>query len=53
MSIGWYAAALGNQKRLKPLADYLKVEPTVEEKRDAGAMRVKAMFDRLAKKNVS
>lgn len=35
---------------MKPLGDYFKPEPTPEQRRDAGAARVAAMFDRMVAK---
>jgi hypothetical protein len=50
VSIGWYSTVLPQQKRVKPLGEYLKPEPTAEEKRAAGAAQVAAMLDRMARK---
>ena len=41
----------GQGKKLKSLADYLKPQPTVDQKRDEGAARVRAMLERRARKS--
>jgi len=48
--IGWHARNLHYVEKLKPLAEYLKPPLTPEEKREQGAKKVRAMFERMAKK---
>lgn len=45
--MGWHAAAFAGQKKLKPLADYLR---TPEEKRNEGVRKMIAMAKAKAKK---
>jgi hypothetical protein len=48
--IGWEARRFHHMKAPKPLAEYLKPPLTPEEKREQGAQKVRAMFQRMAKK---
>lgn len=48
--IGWNVRNLHHVQRLKPLADYLKPALAPDEKREQGAKKVRAMFERMAKK---
>lgn len=48
--IGWNGEAFARTKTIKPLAEYLKPPLSPEEKRRQGARKVRAMFERIAKK---
>lgn len=48
LSVGWHSEMFTRTKRLKPLAGYLKPEPTVTDKRAKGANDVRRLFERLA-----
>jgi hypothetical protein len=50
VATGWYAGAFGGQKRLKPLAHYLKPPQTPEQRRAEGVEKVRALFERFAPK---
>lgn len=45
--MGWHAAVFAGQRKLKPLADYLR---TPEEKRNEGVRKMIAMAKAKAKK---
>ncbi len=49
LAIGWHTRNLHYIDKLKPLADYLRSEPTQAERRAADAAKVVAMFERMAK----
>lgn len=53
ISAGWYAAAFARTEKLKPLSEMLKPPPTLEEKRDAGSVRLVAMLERMERRSRS
>lgn len=50
LAVGWQVMRFARTEKPKALAEYLKPEPTLAEKRAAGAARLIAKLERMSKK---